>query len=423
MLTFKDFLKEDRRLLVTLKEQLLQEMAAATKETENDDKGKMHELLLAKHLHPEFRLPDHYRSSSDNEEYAGTPEQVHNRLKQKIGIDAYNEIDSHAKQTAAAIRKHLKDNGHISPREHTSHVFWTSNPDEPGTAGDHEKTTGVKDVNSNADLIVRITHKNGNTKHVGISAKYGSRGPNFKNPGLDSLERMAGLNPGTLNSHSEIHKAHMDKLGYTGSADNRNYQTKVAEMAAKNGIDAVRAEMAKHQSSIDSGIKLSKKKKLMYENAKKFVEIHDSLPKKERAGYISQASKRASMARASNLESRKAMAKDFHEALSKKTPEELTSMIRSAVSPQTHIPHIFAHTKVKDDGSAVSHVKSMHSMADEHFSQFDMSTLTPHLGSGTQVTFKAKHRETGKMMNVSTINFKSISGAHKNAAGVLKLKN
>ena len=390
MLTFKDFLKEDSRPL-SLQEEMLLEMAAATKETDSDDKGKMHELLLAKYLHPESRLPDHHRSFSDNEDHAGTPEQVHDRLKEKIGMNAYNEIDNHAKQTAASIKKHFEDNGHVGKNESISNVFWTSNADKPNSAGDHEKTTGVEDTNSNADLIARITDKEGKHKHVGISAKYGSQEPNFRNPGLDSLEKMAGLNSGTLNAHSEAHKAHMDKLGYNGSADNRNYQTKVDEMAAKGGIDAVRAEVAKHQGTIDSGKRLSGKNKLMYDNAKKFVESHDALPEKERSGYITQASQRAAMARASNLESRKAMVKDFHQALSKKTPEELSGIIKNAVSPQTHIPHIVAHSQVKDDGSAVSHVKPMHSMADEHFSSFDMSTLSPHLGAGTSVAFKAKH--------------------------------
>lgn len=422
MLTFKDFLKEDSRPL-SLKEEMLLEMAAATKETDSDDKGKMHELLLAKYLHPESRLPDHHRSFAENEDHAGTPDQVHDRLKEKMGMNAYNEIDSHARQTATSIKKHFEDHGHVGKGESISNVFWTSNADKEKTAGDHEKTTGVKDVNSNADLIARITDKDGNHKHVGISAKYGSQEPNFRNPGLDSLEKMAGLNSGTLNAHSEAHKAHMDKLGYNGSADNRNYQTKVDEMAAKGGIESVRAEMAKHQGTLDSGKKLSGKNKLMYENTKKFVESHDSLPEKERAGYITQASQRAAMARASNLESRKAMVKDFHAALSKKTPEELSGIIKNAVSPQTHIPHIVAHSQVKDDGSAVSHVKPMHSMADEHFSNYDMSTLTPHLGAGTSVAFKAKHIKSGKMMNVARINIKSSSGAHKNAVGGLKLKD
>ena len=169
MLTFKDFLKEDSRPL-SLKEEMLLEMAAATKETDSDDKGKMHELLLAKYLHPESRLPDHHRSFSDNEEHAGTPEQVHDRLKEMIGMNAYNEIDNHAKQTAASIKKHFEDNGHVGKNESISNVFWTSNADKPNSAGDHEKTTGVKDTNSNADLIARITDKEGKHKHVGISA-------------------------------------------------------------------------------------------------------------------------------------------------------------------------------------------------------------------------------------------------------------
>ena len=134
--------------------------------------------------------------------------------------------------------------------------------------GDHQKTTGIHDPNATADLIARITDKNGNHKHVGISAKYGSQEPNYKNPGLETLESMSGLKSGTLQAHSDAHKASMDKIGYTGGADNRNYQTKVDEMAQKGGIDSVRQELAKHQGTLDSGKKLSAKNKFMYENAK-----------------------------------------------------------------------------------------------------------------------------------------------------------
>ena len=69
MLNFKSFLKEETLLLEK----------AETADLEADDKGKMHELLLSKHLQPATTLPEHHRSFSDNEDHAGTPEQVHDR--------------------------------------------------------------------------------------------------------------------------------------------------------------------------------------------------------------------------------------------------------------------------------------------------------------------------------------------------------
>jgi len=420
MLDFKSFIKEE---LLTEEDLLLEKALSAS--AESDDKGKLHELLLAKYLHPDTRLPDHHRSESDNLDHAGTPEQVHDRLKQKVGEGAYNEIDSHAKQTAAEIHKHLKDNGHVGGANghHIGNVFWTSNADKANTAGDHEKTTGVKDVNSNADLIVRFHDKNGKTAgHFGVSAKYGSQEPNYRNPGIDAMEKMAGIKSGTFARHMDEHKQRMDNLKYTGSADNRNYQTKVDELSA-GGIDKIRDEVHKHEKTLASGGKLKPKEKLMYENAKMFVDNHDALDKKGQADFIRKAQYRAQEARSSNVFARKQIAKEFHAALSQKKPEELAHIIRSSVSPQTHIPHIVAHSKVKDNGTADSIVKPMHSLADDHLSNFDMKTLRAHIGSGTSVTFKANHLKTGKPMNVGMINIKSSSGAHKGSVGSFKLKS
>lgn len=418
MLNFKDFLKEDIQPVMTLMEEVLLEMAAATKETASDDKGKMHELLLAKYLHPEQTLPEHHRSFAENDDHAGTPVQVHDRLKEKIGPHAYNEIDAHAQQTARAIKRHFETNGHQNVGEHISNVFWTSNRDTANKPGDHEKTTGVKDMNSNADLIARITDKSGNVKHVGVSAKYGSREPNYANPGLDALEKHAGMPSGTLNKHMEAHNANMDKLGYDGSADQRNIQTKLDE----GGIDFARQQLAKHEATLSSGGKLNRKEKIMHDNAKSFVDTHDGLAPSKRTQFLSAATQRAATARAGNLAARKEMAKEFHSHLAKKSPEELAQILRKSVSPQTHIPHIVAHSKVKDDGSAESIIKPMHSIADDHFSQFDMHTLRPNVANGTNVTFKAKNLKNGKEMNVGMINIKSSSGAHKGAVGSLKLK-
>ena len=423
MKNFKDFLRED---IVEEQDDLLLTEAAATATSENDDKGKLHELLLAKYLHPEQNLPEHHRSFSENEDHAGTPEQVHDRLKEKMGKAAYGEVDRHAKQTALAIHSHLANQGHVGNADghHIGSIFWTSNADRENTAGDHEKTTGVKDVNSNADLIIRTHDKNGKTAgHFGVSAKYGSQEPNYRNPGLDSLEKMAGIKSGTFAKHMADHKQRMDELGFTGSADNRNYQTKIDELAEKGGIDAVRDVFNKHQQSLDNGGKLKAKDKLLYANAQAFIENHDANKSaKAKKDFINKAAMRAATARDSNILARKNIAKDFHAALSKKKPEELAQLVRDSVSPPTYIPHVVAHSKVKADGSAESIVKPAHSLADDHLSQFDMSTLSPNIGSGTSVTLKAKHLKTGKMTNVALMNIKSSSGAHKGSVGTLKLK-
>ena len=81
----------------------------------NDDKGKLHELLLAAHLHPEttdknLRLPSHYRATGEEARaagHAGDPQHVHDKLRKKVGEEAYQQIYAHAKQTAGEVKKTL----------------------------------------------------------------------------------------------------------------------------------------------------------------------------------------------------------------------------------------------------------------------------------------------------------------------------
>lgn len=417
MLQFKDFLKEN---ILTESEEdldLLSEEAKPTK-VSNDDKGKLHELLLAKYLHPNGQLPDHHRSESANLDHAGTPEQVHSRLANKIGGAAYNEIDNHARQTAEQIKKQLQADGHIDNDNRISHTFWTSNRDTADKAGDHEKTTGVKDLNSNADLILRITDKKGNVKHIGVSAKYGSQKPNYRNAGVDSMEKTAGLEKGTLTTHMDNHKKAMDELGHHGSADERTSQTKVDEM----GLDAARELVAKHEKTLAGGGTLDKKERLMHQSAKAFVDGHDSLPQSERRAYLTHATGRAEEARRSSLDSRTKMARDFESGMKPKSSEELEKYVTDNVSPHTHIPHYVAHSKTRPDGSAESEVKPMHKIASEHLSQFEPGSLYVADGNSISTVIKGRSKKTGKPQNVATATMKNSSGVHKGVAGTFGLK-
>jgi hypothetical protein len=412
MLNFKSFLKEE-----LLNEELLLE--AESSNVESDDKGKLHELLLAKYLHPNEQLPEHHRAFSENPDHAGTPEQVHEKLKAKIHPAAYSEIDKHARQSAEVFKNSMKEHGHIGDHAHIGNVHWTSNADKENTVGDHEKTVGVKDVNSNADLIVTLHDKNGKpVGHHGISAKYGSQEPNYRNPGIDSLEKTAKLAPGTLNAPMDVHHKHMESIGYEGSADQRNNRTKIDEMS----LDEIRKKHAEGEAAIKAGKVFAGKKKNMHEHLAKFIQAHDSLPKKEQEAFLHQAKMRAETARASNLAARTKMAQHFASGLSKHSDEDLRNIIRQNVSPSTHIPHTVVHSKVKDSGEAESIVKPMHSLADEHLAKFQPGSLHVVAGAGTAVTIKGKHAETGKTMVASRYTIKSSSGAHKSSVGTFKLK-
>lgn len=416
MLQFRDFLKEN--VLLESEEDLDLLSEEAKPKISNDDKGKLHELLLAKYLHPNQQLPDHHRSESAHLDHAGTPEQVHQRLANKVGGAAYNEIDRHAQQTAAEIKKQLAADGHIDDDNRITHTFWTSNRDTPDKAGDHEKTTGVKDLNSNADLILRITDKKGNIKHIGVSAKYGSQKPNYRNAGLDSMEKTAGLQKGTLTAHVDAHKKNMDDLGHHGSADERTAQTKVDEM----GLDAAREVVAKHEKTLAAGGKLDKKDKLMHQSAKAFVDGHDSLPKEKQRAYLTHATGRAEVARKSSLETRNKMARDFEGGMKGKSSEELEKYVRDNVSPETYIPHYVAHSKTRPDGSAESEVKPMHKIASEHLSQFEPGSLHVADGNSISTVIKGRNKKTKKLQNVATSTMKNSSGVHKGVAGTFGLK-
>jgi hypothetical protein len=322
---------------------------AESSSVKSDDKGKMHELLLAKHLHPETRLPEHHRAYSDNPNHSGTPQQVHDKLKAKMSPAAYDEIDRHAKQSAEEFKKSF-------PHKITN-VHWTSNADTENTAGDHEKTTGVKDVNSNADLI--LTHSKG---FHGISAKYGSGKVNYKNPGIADIESRSGAPTGSIKAEMDAHNANMEKLGYTGSRKARHEQWK---------DDAIN-NPTRYNAAMDS---------------------------------VKTARTNAAMIHA--------------HAMSKKSDSELRDYIRAHTAAKTHIPHTLVHSKVnKKTGSATPVIYDPHEHIEHHLSKF--SNLTAR-SSGQVSYIYGTHKDTGKEKRVSQLVFKGTSGPHKGEAGMFNL--
>lgn len=398
--------------------------AAATSGVSSDDKGKMHELLLSKYLHPENRLPDHHRSDSENDDHAGTPVQVHDRLRKKIGEDAYNEIDSHAKATADALKKHLEKTGQTDKDVKIGNVHWTSNRDTEGSRGDHEKTTGVKDVNSNADLILTLTDKKGNiTGYHGVSAKYGSeKEPNYKNPGMDTLEKMSGMESGRISKLIQPHKDAMEKIGYNGTIEERHAKYKIDSM----GIDKARAEKKRLDTLVNTGRKLSLKERTLHSHLSSFVNAHDT--SNDKAAFLAQSSARAKMAEESARSNRASIAKEISTSLDEKSKSDkggsdksLRTLIKGHVSPSTVIPHTIAHSWVQDDGSAVPKVKSSDDVAEEHLNNFEGLHVAMDKAGGS-VTIKGYHKETGKLTNVATYGLKSQSGPHKGLNATLKLQ-
>lgn len=404
------------------------ETKSATAGVSNDDKGKMHELLLAKYLHPEQTLPEHHRAESENDDYAGTPTQVHNRLQRKIGEEAYNEIDKNAKATAKATLEHLKKNNFTDNKTEISNVHWTSNRDTEKSKGDHEKTTGVKDVNSNADLILTLKDKDTGkiVGYHGVSAKYGSNEePNYKNPGMDTLEKMSGLESGTINKMMEPHKKAMADIGYDGSIDERHAKYKVDIM----GVDKAQSEKKKLDTLVSTGRKLSLKERLLHSHLSSFLDSYNSRKSPEaKKAFLDQAKERASTAEGSARAARAAVAKRISESLDQKarhskggSDTHLRNLIREHVSPSTVIPHTIAHSLVQKEGMAKPIVNNAEDVANNHLDKFEGLHVAMDKAGGS-ITIKGYHKDTGKLTNVATYGLKSQSGPHKNINGTLTLR-
>ena len=189
----------------------------------NDDKGKLFELLHARHMHPEKTFPTHYRDEISGK----SPEETHNAIKARITPAEYKTIDRHASSSAEKMKQYLAEQGH-NPN-HITHVAWTSNG-----ANDVAKFTGKDDPHNDSDVMYRFKHpKTGKITHVGVGLKYGSqKQPNIRNPGLESLERMTGAT--TLLSRFNKHKKKIKSLGYTDSAE-KNHETWKKEKGSARG--------------------------------------------------------------------------------------------------------------------------------------------------------------------------------------------
>lgn len=384
LLPFKYFISET---LISkdkfTEENYLSEMAAFSSSEASDDKGKLHELLLSKHLNPKKKLPEHHRS--ENDEYGGTPEQVHDRLKEKMNPNSYKEINSHAKQTAQAVMNYIA--AHKDFKDHDiSNIHWTSNRDTNKKPGDHEKTTGIKDVNANADLILTMKHKKtGNVKHVGVSAKYGTEDqPNYRNDGLASLEQKGGLKPGTLTDIQKTHDKDMaDRLGYVGTKAERHAQYKIGRK-----LKGEERAAWKEKTGSNKGF----------------------IPKKKE-------SLRARDAEDASVIARKKMARHLDAGLGNMNDEQIRNFIRGQVSPPTKIFHVVAHSHVQDDGSAVSKVGDMSRIADQHLDNFQNLRVKKGNGIYTQIVgdYNGKERPVAQQI------LKTGSGPVKGSAGAFKL--
>ena len=427
---FKSFLLE-----ATLYEDYLLEADKQAK-VSNDDKGKLKELLLAAHMHPEttdknLRLPSHYRAEGEEAVamgHAGSPQDVHDKLRKKIGEEEYQKIYAHAKQTAGATLDWMKENGHLDKNTMVGDVHWTSNRDRENKAGDHENLVGQKDINSNADLIVSVHKKNKDGTrgdligYHGISAKYGTNAnPNYKNPGMDSLEKMSGLREGRINEIMAPHHKYMENLGYHGTIDERHAQYKMQQMPISESRDM----LAKLKTKVKKGEQLNAEEQAFHTHLPSFIETHDAHPDaKSRKEFLDNEKAIADKADQSKKDHLKMVSKELQKGMIEKHGDDgkgsadaaLRKQIMSDVSPNTVIPHLVAQTHVQKDGSAESLVHDSADIAKNHLSKFKNLHVATDVSSGVVVR---GYDEANKLHNVATYGLKTQSGPHKNINGTL----
>ena len=422
-------------------------LVEARTETENDDMGKLHELKLAYHLSADKdedkHLPiRHAAEQSEDPAHNGNPEKVHKTTSDRLGPEKSQKVDDASRQSADEWKKKYLKKG-----EKIGEVAWTSNRDQINKSGekisgDHEKTTGVHDPNSNADLMAKIVDEKGNhLRWAGISAKIGSQDPNLNNPGLDSLEKLSGNEKGHFNSLMKPHDELMQKIGYSGkSRDDRHTQWKIEQMATSpdpdKGVEGVRKLHKELEVKSAGGKKLATKDKKMYEHATTFLNAHDGLNDTKKKELLTSDKHRTQAAIDSGQQARRNISSAVAEGLSKQVRKSddgtyddsgLRDTINKMVSPKTIHHHSVVHSRLDDKGNfSRSEISDQETYASKHLNRFKNLKVAGGDGQSTYIKGELNqpgHPKHGKEMNVAQFTTKSNSGPMQNTVGTFKLAN
>lgn len=351
MLNFKQFLSDNIYLTEEIKS--------------SDDKGKLHELLVAKHLShendDEKSLPTRYTDKTTQK----TPQQTHDEIKGKISDEDYSEADKRARDAAHAIKSHIAKTHGIKP-EHIKEVVWTSNK------SDHKNLTGESDPNSDADIMIKHQHPDSSEPHYhGLSLKVGSGKPNLRNPGLATLDKLTGAKSAHTSKIIDDHKKKLDELGYS------------SEDSQKSNHTQYKADKAKEKGT------------------------------EERT--------KADNADASKLHTLGKLAEHYSNAINELHPDKVKHLLTTLIAPKTKHPHIRIHTQTPKPGATgeVSH------HVDDHISDTE-SELSKHehgyhaVSKGQTLHIHVKNKDGSVGKRVASIGLKGVSGPIKGIAGTVQ---
>jgi hypothetical protein len=156
IIKFSTYIDESKRFENYYLNLLSEEKAIDESGSNNDTKGKLHELLVGYHLNGGKHMDKHV------DEYKNTPQQAHDLLMKNVSEDQYKKIYDRAKETADHIKSELKKSGKT-----ISHVHWTSKP------GDIEASTSVPSTQKQdaSDIMLHTVDKKGKKGYTGVSLK------------------------------------------------------------------------------------------------------------------------------------------------------------------------------------------------------------------------------------------------------------
>lgn len=316
----------------------------------NDSKGKLNEILLSVHLSANGgAFPDHFR------DFDMSPRIIHDKLRIEIGDDEYNRVFTYTHEMASEIKGVLMFDQLMANTIDVACVTWTSNGDTELTPGDHEKLTGIKDVNSDADLIVQTISGN----YVGISAKYGvSKNITLRGPGAATLEAITGAQD--LHSHWLEHiRFCQEELGFEGTQASMHEHFKTCKSSSNSALKNV---------------------------AKKAVD--------------------------SSLKARHRIMESIHTALMTKSSDDLKQLIFDLASPTTYYPHYRTQTRPTKTG-AQHHVHRIKEHTLKCLANYFKFDVNEEFKAATTLAIYGYRESDGTRERVATISVKGRSGPVK----------
>lgn len=202
----------------------------------NDAKGKLNELMLGWSLAGNT-WPAHFRVEGMD------PESTAVACLELLGDEEYLRIATDAHAMVDVLTTTLHADGLLANTTDVWNVHWTSNDDSVGSIGDHEMLTGVKDLNSDADIMFQTVST---SEFVGVSAKYGtSRHTSIRNPGIGWIASRLGIVEEVdrlVTSHEEA----LRDLGWTGTHQ-ENHERFKSDRSSPESLAAIELSLEKRK--------------------------------------------------------------------------------------------------------------------------------------------------------------------------------